>query len=206
MAIEIELGKAEAIEMLQGFNQRLADFPEEFTKSLVAAMNKAVYATEAEAYKILNERYFLDDPNMRGKSLRVSRASVRKLSTRLWSNYRPMTLGWWRAGVAELSSDVRGRKQPRQPVVKILRSSGARIVAGAFWAVSSRGGINLIFKRTRGLLFRRVKALYGPTPIHYLNTSDASARLEDEAIDNIEKYLNELTEKKLRKLLPSGER
>ena len=200
----VPLDQAAAAELLRGLNRRLLEFPGEFSLALVGVLNTMAYDARDEAFRLLEERYYLK-PEMKSRGLKVTRAGMNKggrLYASVKASFRPMTLGWWRAGTAELGGQDQG-KYYRLPGVKILRSTGAKVVQGAFW-LRGKNGQPLIFKRVRkglfGLFGSKLKALYGPHPFAYLRKSEALGPLEDKTMTRFEALLNERAEKKLQKL------
>ena len=197
MGITVRVDDPGAAEMLEGLNRRILDFPKDFKKGVVTALNKTATSTRAEAFRILNERYFMKK-EMKDRALQIQRASFSRLQTNIWGGYRPMTLGWWRAGLKTIKKRDRRGVPHDVAVVKILRSSGAKIVQGGFWR-TMKGGNRLILKRTDGTA-SGVKGLYGPHPVAWLDRSDTTAYLEDRAYDLLVKYLNHEAKYRLTKL------
>ncbi|MDL2226552.1 hypothetical protein LJB86_02715 [Deltaproteobacteria bacterium OttesenSCG-928-M10] len=196
MGITVRVDEPGAFEFLVGVNRQLRQFPKAFRSGLVKGLNKTAVSTRAEAYRILNKRYFMKK-EMKDRALQIEKASFQRLQTNVWGGYRPMTLGWWNAGMKSLKKRDRRGLLHDAVVVKILRSSGPKIVQRGFWRTLKKNPLVL----GRGAnTASGVEALYGPHPVAWLDKTDTTAYLEDKAHDILVKNFNHEAEYRLKKL------
>lgn len=168
----------------------LRHIPGGVEKAIVAALNRSAEGARTAAVKKVRERYYVKAGDV-SKTIKIHKASPNNPFVIIRSTGSPMALSKF--------SITPTKPQPRRkkPIAaRVLKSSGKKIIPGAFVAKMDSGHIGVFFRVGRSRL--PIQQRYGPSVPQMLGHSSVVTHVEEMAKERLEERLNHEIERLLR--------
>jgi IS30 family transposase len=178
---------------------RIKNFGKVAPKAMAAALNRTISTVKADMKREATAEYEIKSADV-AKTLRVKRASAKRLYASAISEGRPVAL---------IHFKVKPKKPPTKRAtgyvqVKVKKSGGYTALKGerAGFVQNMNGGINVYQRETKKHL--PVKRLYSLSIPQMISNKEVIARINKKAHETLEKRLEHEVNYRLEKLAKKG--
>ncbi|MBP2655887.1 MAG: Prophage minor tail family protein [Firmicutes bacterium] len=151
-------------------------------KAQVRVINRCLQTARAEAVRAVREDYAVDASDVR-KTMEIKNAGFSNPTGTIISTGNPIDLAKF-----DVSPSRPNRKSKNLVTVRVKLGSGRKPIKNAFLARLSNGHVGIFIRANKARF--PIKQLYGPSVPQMLGSEGVSKKIEDKAVETMEKRLD----------------